>query len=353
MENNSSSYYNRPIYNNRYDNRYDNRYLGGIGSKGSVTSKGSVVSTKTSSGRTSNGTRSTSSTISPGSYEEIFEYVITDGKLYRNTIHIINVTPFRADGPTPRIKYERSIVKSEMIDSSNSFECIVCGLQDEGQLIAAQIANKSLDMNSAMAKYDSFLKSIVTLQKKYPAKHDEVYMLVRFITYTIAKSAHFRATGNLTLPEYEPSEFTQYYIKNYPDIISELYKSSIHRMSDEANALTGYINIASCTGVCIVLGEEKVSGGTVTHYIEGGYNRKAYNYYPNGGYNRNYYSRGGYDRDYYSRGGYNRNYYSRRGGYRDYYPNSMHGGALGEFRSEINRYVYENLRDTILNIELD
>jgi len=46
-------------------------------------------------------------------------------------------------------------------------------------------------------------------------------------------------------------------------------------------------------------------------------------------------------------GGYNRyeerrrdNYYPRRGGYRDdYYPDSMHGGALGEFRKEINREI--------------
>lgn len=329
MENNSRSVYNRPNYNNPY--------VGGIGSRGSV------VSTKSSSGRSSNGTRSSSSTLSPGSVEELFEYIMDDGKLYRNTIHIINVTPFRADGPIPKIQYKRTIVRSEMIDSSNSFDCIVCGLEDEGQLIAAQIANKTLDMGSAMAKYDSFLKSIVTLQMKYPAKHDQIYMLVRFITYTIAKSAHFNATGNLTLPEYEPSEFTQYYIKNYPDIISDLYRSSVDRKGDAANALSGYISIAACKGVCTVIGEGNVSGGTVTHYIEGGYNRKAYNYHPNRDYNRNYYSRGGY----------NRNYYSRRGSNISYYPNSMHGGALGEFRNEINRYTYENLRDSILNIELD
>jgi hypothetical protein len=55
-----------------------------------------------------------------------------------------------------------------------------------------------------------------------------------------------------------------------------------------------------------------------------------------GGYNRyddrdNYYPR---------RGGYRDDYYPRRGGYRDdYYPDSMHGGALGEFRKEINREI--------------
>ena len=331
MENNLRSAYRQPIYNNQY--------IGGIGSRGSV------APTRSSSGRSSgsSGTRSSSSTLSPGSIEEIFEYVMEDGKLYRNTIHIINVTPFRLDGREPRIRYERTVVRSEMIDSSNSFDCIVCGLQDEGQLIAAQITSKKLDISSAMAKFDSFLQSIMTLQSKYPAKHDQVYMLVRYITYTIAKSANYVTNGNLTVPELKPSEFTKYYINNYPDIISDLYTRSVESMSDAANALSGYIDIKSCSNVCIVLGEERVSGGTVTHYIEGGYNRKAYNYHPNRDYNRNYYSKGGY----------NRNYYSRRGSITDYYPNNMHGGALGEFRNEINRYVYENLRDDILNIELD
>ena len=90
--------------------------------------------------------------------------------------------------------------------------------------------------------------------------------------------------------------------------------------------------------------------GSRNYYPRENYN---INHYPREGYNKNHYPRGGYNRDYYSIGGYNRNYYSRRGSYSEYYPNSMHGGALGEFRSEINRNIYESLRDDILNIELD
>ena len=46
------------------------------------------------------------------------------------------------------------------------------------------------------------------------------------------------------------------------------------------------------------------------------------------------------------RGGYRNSYYLDR----DFYPDSMHGGALGEFRNEIGII---SLRDEILNINLD
>jgi hypothetical protein len=80
----------------------------------------------------------------------------------------------------------------------------------------------------------------------------------------------------------------------------------------------------------------------------------------NGGYDdRDYYNRGGYDdRDYYSRGGMDRGDDDYEGGYRNrYYSDNMHGGALGEFRNEIGRNLFNNnvnkLRENILNIELD
>ena len=80
-------------------------------------------------------------------------------------------------------------------------------------------------------------------------------------------------------------------------------------------------------------------------------NRGGYDdYYRN--YDRDYnYNRGGYDRyDDYTRGGYNR--YDDQDYYNRYYPDNMHGGALGEFRQEINRNIFNTLREQILNLEL-
>jgi len=79
---------------------------------------------------------------------------------------------------------------------------------------------------------------------------------------------------------------------------------------------------------------------------------------------RDNYNRGGYDD--YNRyddidGGYRyyNNRYDRGGGYNRYYddynryyPDNMHGGALGEFRQEINRNIFNTLREQILNLEL-
>jgi hypothetical protein len=90
---------------------------------------------------------------------------------------------------------------------------------------------------------------------------------------------------------------------------------------------------------------------------KGGYDRDDYN---RGGMHReeDNYNRGGYDRDDYNRGGMRREEDDYEGGYRNrYYSDNMHGGALGEFRKDIGRNLFNNninkLRENILNIELD
>jgi len=381
-----NSYYDVKRYDNNYETYNPRRYRAGIKTLPSVASS---ASTKPSTGHVSSGYRSSiamstsSSKVSPGSVEEIFTYETADGKLYRHTIHIKNVTPFRSDGTKAKLKYEQKIVKSEIIDSSQSFECIVCGLEDEGlqlskQVMMMKMKGEDVNMNMTIAKYDSLLKTVTTLQKVYPKNHEKVYMLVRFITDSLRKA--------LELPDEDQSLFTKYYIDNYPEIIPDGWRSRLMSgFKDSANALEGYITISYCDKACIVIGEENVAGGYITHHITGGFDRIDYERdYSRGGYDRDYYSRGGYDRDYhsydrdyYSRGGYNRDYHSydrdyySRGGYdrdyhsrdrydrdyhsssRDYYPNSMHGGALGEFRKEINRDIYKSLRDDILNMQLD
>ena len=383
-------YYDINRYNtNRYETYNPRKYSGGT----KVT--GSVVSTKTSSGRSgTSATRSSSSTLSPGSVEETFEYEMKDGKLYRNTIQIRNVTPFKTDGPKAKLRYEKTIAKSEIIDTSGSFECIICGLEDEAYLLYTKLlkqkGKEKLDMDSTIAKFDSFLQTVVTLQKTYPDQNEKIYKLVRFITNNLRQAFDISDDDG-------PSVFTKYYVDNYPNILPDEYKEfygltkgvglTSSSIKDSASALAGYIPISFCANACIVIGEEKVKkGGYTSYHITGGYDRvEHYDNYSRGGYDRDYddehnYSRMGYDRDYdnkhnYGRGGYDRDYdnkhnYDRdydnehnysRGGYdrnyhsydRNYYPNSMHGGALGEFRNEINRNIYKNLRDDILNIQLD
>jgi hypothetical protein len=83
---------------------------------------------------------------------------------------------------------------------------------------------------------------------------------------------------------------------------------------------------------------------------EGGYNDYRPDYRSNGGYN-NY-------RPDYNRGGSGMDDDDYEGGYRNrYYSDNMHGGALGEFRKEIGRNLFNNninkLREDILNIDLD
>lgn len=97
---------------------------------------------------------------------------------------------------------------------------------------------------------------------------------------------------------------------------------------------------------------EPINIGRHDNYI----NKPIHDNYNRGGYDdRDYnYNRGGYDDiNYnYNRGGYDRDYDYNRGEYDRYYPNNMHGGALGEFRQEINRNIFNTLREQILNIEI-
>jgi len=95
---------------------------------------------------------------------------------------------------------------------------------------------------------------------------------------------------------------------------------------------------------------------------KGGYDDYSHDSYRSnsGGYDdRDYNNRGGMndDRDYNNIGGMN-NDRDYEGGYRNrYYSDNMHGGALGEFRNEIGRNLFNNnvnkLRENILNIESD
>jgi hypothetical protein len=367
MEHNS--YYDVNRYDDNYETYNPRRYR--AGSK----SVASSVSTKVSTSKSS-GTRSSSSTLSPGSVEETFEYRMLDGKLLRDTIQIKNVTPFKTDGPKAKLKYERTMVKSEIIDTSGSFECIICGLEDEAYLLTTKLLKqqgKEKDMDSTIAKFDSFLQTVITLQKTFPDKKEKIYMLVRFITNNLRKAFDISDDDG-------PSVFTKYYVDNYPNILTDDYKEFYgitkgvgltgSSIKDSSNALTGYIPISFCKEACIIIGQEPIKkGGYTSYHITGGYDRiEDYDdYYSRGGYSNDYeynYSRGGYDgdyhssgRDYYSRGGYDRDYHSYDRDYhsydRDYYPNSMHGGALGEFRKEINRDIYKSLRDDILNMQLD
>ena len=91
----------------------------------------------------------------------------------------------------------------------------------------------------------------------------------------------------------------------------------------------------------------------------GGYNDYRRDYYrSDGGYNRGGMYREGEDDDGYDGGNMYREDNNRyEGGYRNrYYSDNMHGGALGEFRKEIGRNLFNNnvnkLRENILNIEL-
>ncbi len=89
----------------------------------------------------------------------------------------------------------------------------------------------------------------------------------------------------------------------------------------------------------------------------GGYDNYRHNYNRGGMYKEEEEeNEGGYDNYNYNRG--SMNYNDNEGGYRDrYYSDNMHGGALGQFRNEIGRNLFNNnvnkLRENILKIELD
>ena len=93
------------------------------------------------------------------------------------------------------------------------------------------------------------------------------------------------------------------------------------------------------------------------YYRSDDYRRNSYR--SDGGYNRGGMYREGEDDDGYDGGNMYREDNNRyEGGYRNrYYSDNMHGGALGEFRKEIGRNLFNNnvnkLRENILNIELD
>jgi len=286
--------------------KYYGRYSGGISSNSSVTSSGSRRSKSSADG-----------TLAPGSIEvqELYQYDTADGNLYRTTIHIKNVTPFRLNGPKPFVQYDEKVVNIELIDTSNSYNCIICGLEDEGSRLIDEtmrsVKNNSLDMDMLYAKFNSILKSVKTLQTTYPKHHKDAYLLVRWISNALNQA--------LKLPtDIILSDITSYYVKNYPTIIPAEERDDVTRgrIRDADKSYVGFIPSSTCNSACIVVGKGKSKGG--------------YSKYSRGGYNIYY-------------GNYNRNYY----------PNSMHGGELGNFRNEIGRPLEENLRDIILNIELN